>query len=91
MGALHELGIDVEVRPLEFATFFADVKAGNMQLYLMQSGEIVEPEALAHFFHSLRIPTHDEPELAAQVIRAVAADVPEPKPKKPKPAKAKVK
>jgi peptide/nickel transport system substrate-binding protein len=52
---LAEAGIEVEVRPFEFATFFADIKRGSYQLASMTSGE-VEPDSFYMHFHSSRIP-----------------------------------
>src|SRR5262249_10473387 len=53
---LGEVGIGVEVRSFEFATFFADVKAGNYQLASLQTGESAEPGMDNTFFHRARIP-----------------------------------
>jgi len=60
---LAEVGIAVEVRPFEFATFFADVKRGNYQLASMQTSEIVEPDMYFNYFHTSRIPTPEQPDL----------------------------
>ncbi len=54
---LAEVGIDVEVRPFEFATFFADIKQGNYQLATMQTTPITEPDFYFAYFHSSRIPS----------------------------------
>lgn len=59
---LAEVGLAVDVRPLEFATFFADVKAGNYQLATMQSSEIVEPDFYYFYFHSARVPSARDPD-----------------------------
>ncbi len=59
---LAEVGIAVEVRSFEFATFFADVKKGNYQIATMQSPEITEPDFLLWFFHSSRWPTTKDPD-----------------------------
>jgi peptide/nickel transport system substrate-binding protein len=61
---LGEVGIGVEVRSFEFATFFADVKKGQYQLASLQTSEIAEPDMYITFFHSSRIPTPAEPDLA---------------------------
>jgi peptide/nickel transport system substrate-binding protein len=60
---LADVGIAVEVRPFEFATFFADVKRGNYQLASMQTSEIVEPDMYFNYFHSSRVPTPELPDL----------------------------
>src|SRR5262249_18244183 len=61
---LADVGIAVEVRSFEFATVFADIKRGNYQLASMQTGEIAEPDMYFVYFHSSRIPTPAEPDLA---------------------------
>lgn len=61
---LGEVGIGVDVRSFEFSTFFADVKKGQYQLASLQTGEIAEPDMYNNFFHSSRIPSPLEPDLA---------------------------
>jgi peptide/nickel transport system substrate-binding protein len=53
---LLEVGIEVEVRPFDFATFIDDVNKGNFQLMSLQVTDVVEPDMLRPFFHSSRIP-----------------------------------
>jgi peptide/nickel transport system substrate-binding protein len=53
---LGDVGIAVEVRSFEFATFFADVKNGVYQLASMQSAELNEPDYYYFYFHSSRVP-----------------------------------
>jgi peptide/nickel transport system substrate-binding protein len=59
---LGDVGIAVEVRPFEFATFFADVKKGTYQLASMQSAELNEPDYYYFYFHSSRIPDAKNPD-----------------------------
>lgn len=59
---LAEIGLDVEVRSFEFATFFADVKKGSYQLASMQTGEISEPDYYFLYFNSSRIPDASNPD-----------------------------
>lgn len=59
---LAEVGIEVDVRSFEFATFFVDIKRGNYQLASMQTGEINEPDLLFNYFHSSRIPVPTNPD-----------------------------
>ncbi len=59
---LAQVGIEVEVRSFEFATFFADIKKGNYQIATMQSPEITEPDFYFWFFHSSRWPTPKDPD-----------------------------
>lgn len=54
---LAEVGVAVEVRPLEFHLFLSDVKKGNYQLYTLQSAEIAEPNMFRNFLHSAYAPT----------------------------------
>jgi peptide/nickel transport system substrate-binding protein len=60
---LDAVGIAVELRSFEFATFFSDVKQGNYQLAQMQTSEIVEPDMHFLYFHSSRIPSQEQPDL----------------------------
>lgn len=53
---LRVVGIGVEVRSFEFATFFDDIKKGNFQLYSLVWVGIVEPDALYNMFHSASMP-----------------------------------
>jgi peptide/nickel transport system substrate-binding protein len=59
---LREVGIDVEVRPFEFGTFFADIKKGNYQIATMQTSPITEPDFYYFYFHSGRIPDAKDPD-----------------------------
>lgn len=61
-GQLRQVGIEVEVRSFEFATFFADIKKGNYQIATMQSPEITEPDFYYWFFHSSRWPSAKDPD-----------------------------
>jgi peptide/nickel transport system substrate-binding protein len=66
---LAAVGIELEVHPLEFATFFADVKAGNFQIFTMQIPEVAEPDLYTNFFASSRIPTRENPDLGGNRTR----------------------
>ncbi len=59
---LADVGLDVEVRGFEFATFFADVKRGNYQLASMQTADITEPDYYYAYFNSSRIPHPGDPD-----------------------------
>ncbi len=59
---LSEIGLEVEVRSFEFATFFADIKKGSYQLASMQTGEISEPDYYFMYFNSSRIPDPSNPD-----------------------------
>lgn len=58
---LGQVGIKVEVRPFEFATFFADIKKGTYQIATMQTSDITEPDLLYTYFNSDRIPSSADP------------------------------
>jgi peptide/nickel transport system substrate-binding protein len=66
---LAEVGIEVDLRPLEFSTFFADVKAGNFQIFTMQLPEVAEPDLYVNFFSSGRIPTRENPDRGSNRVR----------------------
>ena len=55
---LAKVGIDVDLQSYEFATFYADVQAGNFQMYTMQwvGGSLVDPDILRRVFHSDQTP-----------------------------------
>jgi peptide/nickel transport system substrate-binding protein len=59
---LSEVGIEVELRPFEFATFFADIKKGAYQLASMQTTDIIDPDFYYMYFHSSWIPSPDNPD-----------------------------
>jgi peptide/nickel transport system substrate-binding protein len=69
VSMLAEVGIEVELRAYEFATFFADVKKGNFQLFTMQIPEIAEPDLYTNFFASDRVPTRDNLDAGANRVR----------------------
>src|SRR5688500_12290223 len=55
---LARIGIDLDIRSYEFATFFADVIKGNFQLFSLQwvGGALVDPDILRRVFHSQQVP-----------------------------------
>jgi peptide/nickel transport system substrate-binding protein len=55
---LARVGIRLDVRAYEFSTFFADVIAGNFQLYTLQwtGGSLADPDILRRVFHSTQVP-----------------------------------
>ncbi|NQW03748.1 MAG: ABC transporter substrate-binding protein [Acidobacteria bacterium] len=53
---LAEAGIALELRSYEFATLFADVIRGNVQLYTLQWVGVTDPDMLRRVFHSSQIP-----------------------------------
>jgi peptide/nickel transport system substrate-binding protein len=55
---LRRVGIDLELRSYEFATFYADVTRGNFQLFSMiwAGGALADPDLLRRVFHSDQTP-----------------------------------
>jgi peptide/nickel transport system substrate-binding protein len=55
---LADVGIGLDVRSYEFATLYADVLAGNFQLYALQwtAGALADPDILRRVFHSKQVP-----------------------------------
>jgi peptide/nickel transport system substrate-binding protein len=55
---LRDIGVELEVRTYEFATLYADVQAGNFQLFFLQwsGGSLADPDILRRVFHSNQIP-----------------------------------
>ena len=53
---LRAVGIALDVRTYEFATLYADVLAGNVQMYALQWVGISDPDMLRRVFHSTQTP-----------------------------------
>ncbi len=53
---LRLAGIEVDVRSYEFATFYADVLAGNVQMYALQWVGVTDPDMLRRLYHSNQVP-----------------------------------
>lgn len=53
---LGDVGIDVAVRTLDFSTFYADVKAGRVQLWSLTWTAVVDPGLYRMAFHSQLVP-----------------------------------
>ncbi len=55
---LRRVGIELDLRSYEFATFFGDVLQGNFQLFSLQwtGGSLVDPDILRRVFHSDQTP-----------------------------------
>jgi peptide/nickel transport system substrate-binding protein len=54
----ERVGVALDVRTYEFATLYADVVAGNFQLYTLQwtGGALADPDILRRVFHSSQVP-----------------------------------
>ena len=53
---LAEVGIGVDVAPLEWGTFMGDVKRGNFQLATLKLTPVIDPDVLRLAFHADSIP-----------------------------------
>ena len=53
---LRLVGIALEVRSYEFASFYADVLSGNVQMYTQQWVGVTDPDMLRRLFHSDQVP-----------------------------------
>ncbi len=53
---LGKVGIEVEVRSLEFGTLFSDIQAGNFSIYTLTWVGVVEPDIYYNIFHSASVP-----------------------------------
>ncbi len=53
---LADVGIAIDVRSYEFATLFADVIRGNVQLYTLQFVGVTDPDMLRRVLHSEQVP-----------------------------------
>lgn len=53
---LAKVGINVELRTYDWGTFYADIKAGNFQMYSLSWVGINLPDIFRHVFHSASVP-----------------------------------
>jgi peptide/nickel transport system substrate-binding protein len=53
---LRQVGIDIDVRSYEFATFYADVLDGSVQMYTLQWVGVTDPDMLRRVHHSQQVP-----------------------------------
>jgi peptide/nickel transport system substrate-binding protein len=53
---LRQVGIDVDVRSYEWATFYGDIKAGNFQLYSLRWIGVSDPDFLYELLDSKQLP-----------------------------------
>lgn len=56
---LAEVGIGVDVAPLEWGTFLGDVKRGNFQMATLKVTPVVDPDIFRLMAHSDSIPTEE--------------------------------
>lgn len=58
---LEDVGVEVDVRPSELATLFADLRAGRFDLTFLTVPDLSDPWGLAFWFASTSIPTPTAP------------------------------
>lgn len=72
---LGDLGLTIEVVPLETGVLFQRLAAGDYDLATLQMPELTEPHLLRWFFHSASIPSADRPTRGANRARYANPDV----------------
>jgi len=50
------VGVELELRPLEFGVFFGDVRRGNFQLAQLKWAAVIEPDLMRAAFDSTQVP-----------------------------------
>ncbi|MBP6829773.1 MAG: ABC transporter substrate-binding protein [Deltaproteobacteria bacterium] len=58
---LHDVGVEVDVRPSELATLLSDLRAGRFDLTLLTVPDLSDPFGLGFWFGSASIPTPANP------------------------------
>ncbi|MFQ5881641.1 MAG: ABC transporter substrate-binding protein [Candidatus Methylomirabilales bacterium] len=53
---LSQVGVALEIRGYEWGTFYADVKSGNFQVYVLTWVGITDPDYYHYIFHSDNLP-----------------------------------
>ncbi|MFQ6083189.1 MAG: ABC transporter substrate-binding protein [Candidatus Aminicenantia bacterium] len=54
--SLKKIGIEVEIRSFEFATFYSDILKGNFQIYSLRWIGVSDPDIFYNLFHSANLP-----------------------------------
>lgn len=72
---LADIGLRVEVVPLDSGVLFQRLSSGDYDLATLQMPELTEPHLLRWFFHSASIPLPDRPARGANRARYINADV----------------
>ena len=57
---LQQVGIEIDVRSYEWATFYSDIKKGNFHLYSLAWVGIMDPDILYQIFHSSSFPPNGD-------------------------------
>ena len=71
---LRDVGIALDIRTFEFATFFADVTSGAFQIYSLRwIGGNEDPDIFEYAFHSDKFPPARQPTAVSIPIRGSTA------------------
>ncbi|GIX49496.1 MAG: peptide ABC transporter substrate-binding protein [Candidatus Tectimicrobiota bacterium] len=54
--AWRQVGVAVDIRSYEWGTFYADIRAGNFQVYALTWVGVTDPDILYYVFHSRSVP-----------------------------------
>jgi peptide/nickel transport system substrate-binding protein len=57
---LQQVGIEIDVRSYEWATFYSDIKTGNFHLYSLAWVGVMDPDILYQIFHSSSVPPNGD-------------------------------
>jgi len=81
---LSEIGVGVEIRSMEFATFYNDVKQGNFQIFSLNRFGAIDPHIYSLILHSDNVPPQGQnrgyyrnPEFDRLIDRAAGLTDPE--------------
>jgi len=72
---LHDVGVEVDVRPSELATLLSDLRAGRFDLTLLTVPDLSDPFGLGFWFGSGSIPTPENPTAGGNRWRFRDADL----------------
>ena len=50
--SLKQIGIEIDIRTYDWATFYADIRTGNFQIYSLEWVGIADPDLFYYLFHS---------------------------------------
>lgn len=53
---LKKIGVDIDIRIYDWATFYSDIRTGNFQIYSLEWVGITDPDLLYFLFHSSAVP-----------------------------------
>ncbi len=72
---LHDVGVEVDVRPSELATLLSDLRAGRFDLSILTVPDLSDPFGLGFWFGSASIPTPSNPTAGGNRWRFRDADL----------------